>query len=1519
MSGRALSIILVLLVAVGGVSALQERRGLNWVDVELSDGRHILSVYPSPVSYWNGTAYLPLDTRIKHSAGKYYVERGIYRARWNSSGALEVERGRHRLRYHLNLLDTRAKRLSLKPVLARYSGNRLRFMISSYIESEYMYFPTRVKHNIILKSPLAVRGKALRLRGYIELSPGLEVYVKGSRLWRAINTSQPVEFRYRGERVFTLLPPLIYDSGNASTLGRYELRVTGRKVLLTLSVPADWLKNSSRVYPVTIDPVIKTENPGDDAYVAESTGLGYNTRILYVQSALNTNLRSFIKFPLPSTLDGVYQYSEVVLHREDGTDGRTLELYYVEDDSWSEDTINWHNQPASSLLVASQVMSGNYVAFSGTELNRVVEQELSSGNGNISFMLKDSSENSQQDSPWQVFTSSEGSSYSYYLPALRIYYNEPLDNDHWRYADLATPATFKFTAGNMNWAAVGIRNTDGKDHDIKVDDEIGFSWPYKASALSGTTPDFVVINTHRNSGFKDYYARVYYNTGGNNHGYIEAEFYQDSSSNVPGLTVNRAKSGRIDASEVFDLYEVYLHKDKSYKITLDITSGYADLDLFVFDYSHTMASRSDADSHSDNDISGSAGDEIIESFSPSQSGYAAIVVVHDGTSDASTNWAEYTILVEEVQNNPPTKPVNPSPANGATDVPTAVTLSWQGGDDPDGDSVIYDVYLEAEDSTPDVLACQDITAKSCYVTNLSHSTTYYWKVIAEDEHGATAESSVWSFKTTSGGGGGGSNPDGDDLTTEEENSLPKVCDKLDPTNCFPDPEKYDALLPVTAAKLYYNQRIKNKDMHSLASTSKTHILAYYTIFLSELTKHVDDANLKNRIKQQIKILADEIMRRQYSESTLWSNKSRGYPYQGESLDLKGFIHPKTLDGFNPDEDFDYFYGNEIYISTGYGGMALLLAGEALGNQTYIERGRMAADFMIRWHETRGFDSDADDDYCCYWDRSSPEAQHHGGDEYDSTANTYGCSLMVVSHAGRLTGGFYSPEVPGSDMYRAGAGGSYTEIAEWMTQEIRRLQIGKTGINAGGIRTGPLDGGDPDRLNEHIHYAGMTSFGVRQVYDVSGSATAYSVVRDLAAHYWRIYNFSLDSDWFEKWSFERRAPVGSCLVTNDERAWAATIELAGDYTYGFRQAVFDSGGILAITDRHILLNLYQAMKMQDNPYVVYPAEIALNRESNRLVEDCTKLSFIHPGEKHRRSFRVAESVDSSLRVVLSYQGSELSLVLYTPDGRRIDPEAAQSDPTVEYVDNGTLKYYTIRNPDSGEWKLEVTAVDVPAGGEPYTTSVLLSSSLGLSVEPESYQAALGESLRITAWLLNGSTGVSGARVTARVVKPNGEQSVLVLADNGDGEYSGVFTETSLPGSYRVLVEASGRIGGEEFNRYAAASFEVYGEGSRKEGYIAALLPPGSLSPGDTLSALIYVENTGTAEIEDSLLISVKDSSGKTVHVGRIPVYLEPGEARFVKYRWRVQENSKPGKYTLKVEFGDADVDALPVVKVFRVES
>jgi hypothetical protein len=89
-----------------------------------------------------------------------------------------------------------------------------------------------------------------------------------------------------------------------------------------------------------------------------------------------------------------------------------------------------------------------------------------------------------------------------------------------------------------------------------------------------------------------------------------------------------------------------------------------------------------------------------------------------------------------------------APANGATGVPVTTTLSWA-----DGSNVVRDyvVWISTDPSFPSpgsAFARVPVAAASGFpVPNLTHGTTYYWKVVAENCLASAAASQVWSFTT----------------------------------------------------------------------------------------------------------------------------------------------------------------------------------------------------------------------------------------------------------------------------------------------------------------------------------------------------------------------------------------------------------------------------------------------------------------------------------------------------------------------------------------------------------------------------------------------------------------------------------------------------------------------------------------------------------------------------------------------------------------------------------------------------
>ncbi len=98
----------------------------------------------------------------------------------------------------------------------------------------------------------------------------------------------------------------------------------------------------------------------------------------------------------------------------------------------------------------------------------------------------------------------------------------------------------------------------------------------------------------------------------------------------------------------------------------------------------------------------------------------------------------YCYVLQEpfVTNNLPNQPDNPSPAHETTGVPVDADLSWSGGDPDAGDTVTYDVYFGTSVSPP--LVSNDQAGTTYDPGILNYNTKYYWKIVATDNHAASA-------------------------------------------------------------------------------------------------------------------------------------------------------------------------------------------------------------------------------------------------------------------------------------------------------------------------------------------------------------------------------------------------------------------------------------------------------------------------------------------------------------------------------------------------------------------------------------------------------------------------------------------------------------------------------------------------------------------------------------------------------------------------------------------------------------
>ena len=224
------------------------------------------------------------------------------------------------------------------------------------------------------------------------------------------------------------------------------------------------------------------------------------------------------------------------------------------------------------------------------------------------------------------------------------------------------------------------------------------------------------------------------------------------------------------------------------------------------------------------------------------------------------------------------------------------------------------------------------------------------------------------------------------------------------------------------------------------------------------------------------------------------------------------------------------------------------------------------------------------------------------------------------------------------------------------------------------------------------------------------------------------------------------------------------------------------------------------------------------------------------------------IDPSIRsfdVSVSWQGSDLDLYLYYPNGIQVELNASSptgtNDPNITYISSSTYELYSVENPVPGRWSYEIIGKQV-TGKEKFTATVAATTEVILSATTDKLEYYLNEPVIIMATFTNLTGGIENADVTANITKPDGFVENVRLADKGSGSYSTIYVNTSLSGTYAVEVKAnaSGVI------RIASLQFEVHS------------IPPqinispkeidfGLCYPGDTKSATFMIEYNSSGSV------------------------------------------------------------------------
>ena len=383
---------------------LRERRTVSTKTYENPDHSFTKEIYLSPVHYqtedgsWeemddtltdvetpSETGNAAEKTQKKAADASAFINR---KGRWQASfapyadvaSAVTVKDGSHTIAWHLEQAAPSEACRKDDQVLVYPE-------ILPGIDAEYHTAGQAVKENLILKGAAQVPEQF----SFLYHAEGLSALQHGSQV-----TFEDAD----GKEVFCFTAPLMLDmAGSRSeqlTL-HLEEEVAEHTWRITLTPDHSWLRDASRIYPVTVDPITTSSLKREEIEDTHVDSLNYGTNYqnsIYLKTMGGDNIqRSFLKFKLPELKTGdmlVGAHLMMVSLAEDKK-SRTVEVHRVKQ-SWSSATLDWNNRPTCDETIEDRLTyTGDEIKYVTLDITNLVKNWYING-GNYGLMVKDAYE-----------------------------------------------------------------------------------------------------------------------------------------------------------------------------------------------------------------------------------------------------------------------------------------------------------------------------------------------------------------------------------------------------------------------------------------------------------------------------------------------------------------------------------------------------------------------------------------------------------------------------------------------------------------------------------------------------------------------------------------------------------------------------------------------------------------------------------------------------------------------------------------------------------------------------------------------------------------------------------------------------------------------------------------------------------------------------------------------------------------------------------------------------------------------
>ena len=378
----------------------------------MSNGMYIAAVYPEPVHFEEDGAWVDIDNTLKLSRGAYTNTAGIWEVslpqQLSGDSRITVTRNGHTLSFGMagelhksgdhELMSASAVGRAAETVQIQVNGVAETYVVTGAktsaaqlrevtpeagddtpeemrldkLSSRLQYGEVYANTDILYDLQSSKVKESVVMERYSSTLRGYRYYLETGEMIPVLNEAGQILFLdpENKETVMAMEAPFLVDSSLEFSYDiDVQIQPNGSGYILTYLLPRDWLADSSRVWPVTLDPVVTPElslNNIDDQTVMSKKEKEHTWGMIQAGYYSTEGItRFYLKYnDLPAlTSSDVIVGATLKLHKlESSTSYAQVQVHKVKT-TWESSKIHWSNKPDFDEMIVDSLnvrWSGDY-------------------------------------------------------------------------------------------------------------------------------------------------------------------------------------------------------------------------------------------------------------------------------------------------------------------------------------------------------------------------------------------------------------------------------------------------------------------------------------------------------------------------------------------------------------------------------------------------------------------------------------------------------------------------------------------------------------------------------------------------------------------------------------------------------------------------------------------------------------------------------------------------------------------------------------------------------------------------------------------------------------------------------------------------------------------------------------------------------------------------------------------------------------------------------------------------------